>query len=156
MYIYRIRTNLNLIEIILGQSLNCLDNENTFQLNNPIDFSFNPQGDLFLLEKTAPFIRVLRSSNNQLEDLNLNLNHMKTNFLSIINYPDGSIILANVASKEVFKLKSISLTNEEEQTNGLNIQSKDKNEIYVFNRVGQHRATIDALTGLRIKITIIV
>ncbi len=148
MYLYRIRINSNLIEIILGQSLNCLNNENFIQLNNPIDFSFNHQGDLFLLEKSQKFIRVLRSSNNQLEYLNLNLNNIKMNFVSIINYPDGSIILANIASKEIFKLKSISLTNEDEQTNGLNIQSKDKNEIYVFNRVGQHRATIDALTGL--------
>jgi len=147
MYLYRIRINLNLIEIILGQSLNCLTNENNLQLNNPIDFSFNYQGDLFILEKSASFIRVLRSSNNQLENLNLNLNNIKMNFISIINYPDGSIILANIASKEIFKLKSISLTNEDEQTNGLNIHSKDNNEIYVFNRVGQHRSTIDALTG---------
>ncbi|CAF4318486.1 unnamed protein product, partial [Adineta steineri] len=147
MYLYRIRINLNLIEIILGQSLNCLAQENFIQLNNPIDFSFNYQGDLFLLEKSKSFIRVLRSSNNQLENLNLNSKNLKLNFFSIINYPDGSIILANTATKEIFKLKSISLTNEDEQTNGLNIQSMDKNEIYVFNRVGQHRSTIDALTG---------
>jgi hypothetical protein len=148
MYIYRIRINLNIIEIILGQSLNCLYNEKNFQLNNPIDFSFNSQGDLYILEKSSPFIRVLRSSNNQLENLNLNLNNIKINFASIINYHDGSIILANIASKEIFKLKSISITNEDEQTNGLNIHSTDKNEVYVFNRVGQHRSTIDALTGL--------
>ncbi|CAF4023410.1 unnamed protein product, partial [Adineta steineri] len=147
MYLYRIRINLNLIEIILGQSLNCLNQGNFIQLNNPIDFSFNYQGDLFLLEKSKSFIRVLRSSNNQLENLNLNSKNLKLNFFSIINYPDGSIILANTATKEIFKLKSISLTNEDEQTNGLNIQSMDKNEIYVFNRVGQHRSTIDALTG---------
>ncbi|CAF0971515.1 unnamed protein product [Rotaria sordida] len=147
MYLYRIRINFNLIEIILGQSLNCLNNENFIQLNNPIDFSFNYQGDLFILEKFKPFIRVLRSSNNQLENLNLNLNNIKINLASIINYPDGSIILTNIPSKEIFKLKSISLTNEDEQNNGLNIHSTDKNEIYVFNRVGQHRATIDALTG---------
>jgi len=150
MYLYRIRIYFNVIEIILGQSLNCLNNENYFQLNNPIDFSFNSQGDLYLLEKSSPFIRVLRSSNNQLENLNLNLdNNMKINFASIINYHDGSIILANIGSKEIFKLKSISLTNEDEQTNGLNIHSADNNEIYVFNRVGQHRSTIDALTGSR-------
>lgn len=148
MYIYRIRLNFNLIEIVLGQSLNCLNNENFVQLNNPIDFSFNHQGDLFVLEKSKPFIRVLRSSNNQLENLNLNLNNIKVNFASMINYPDGSIIVSNIASKEIFKLKSISLTNEDEQTNGLHIYSTDKNEVYVFNRVGQHRATIDALTGL--------
>ncbi|CAF3451537.1 unnamed protein product, partial [Rotaria sp. Silwood2] len=80
--------------------------------------------------------------------LNLNLNNIKINFASIINYPDGSVILTNIPSKEIFKLKSISLTNEDEQNYGLNIHSTDKNEIYVFNRVGQHRATIDALTGL--------
>ncbi|CAM4869415.1 unnamed protein product [Rotaria socialis] len=147
MYLYRIRINFNLIEIVLGQSLNCLNNDNFVQLNNPMDFSFNHQGDLFILEKSKPFIRVLRSSNNQLENLNLNLNNIKINFASIINYPDGSIILSNIASKEILKLKSISVTNEDEQNNGLNIHSTDKNEIYVFNRVGQHRATIDALTG---------
>jgi hypothetical protein len=125
-----------------------LTNSNYVQLNNPIDFSFNSQGDLFLLEKSFPYIRVLRSSNNQLENVNLNLNQMKINFAAIINYHDGSIILANIGSKEILKLKSISLTNEDEQTNGLNIHSPDKNEIYVFNRVGQHRSTIDALTGL--------
>jgi hypothetical protein len=135
------------VEIILGQSLNCLNNDNFFPLNNPIDFSFNSQGDLFLLEKSSPFIRVLRSANDQLDNINLNFNNMKINFASIINYHDGSIILANIASKEILKLKSISLTNDDEQTNGLNIHSPDKNEIYVFNRVGQHRSTIDALTG---------
>lgn len=148
MYLYRIRINFNLIEIILGQSLNCLNNENYFQLNNPIDFSFNSQGDLYVLEKSFPYIRVLRSSNNKLENLNLNLNQIKINFASIINYYDGSIILANIASKEIFKLKA----NENEQINGLNIHSTDNNEIYVFNRVGQHRATIDALTGLFLRI----
>ncbi|UJR35679.1 hypothetical protein I4U23_028429 [Adineta vaga] len=146
-HLYRIRKNFNQIEIILGPSLNCLTNDYTFQLNNPIDFSFNYQGDLFLLEKSSPYLRVLRSSNNQLEPLNIQLNNIKMNFLSIINHPDGSILLANVASKEIFKLKSISLTNDDEQTNGLNIHSNDKNEIYVFNRVGQHRSTIDSLTG---------
>jgi hypothetical protein len=148
MYLYRIRINLNLIEIILGQSLNCLNNDNYIQLNNPIDFSFNSQGDIFILEKSKPFIRVLRSSNNQLENLNLNINtNLKINFASILNYHDNSIILSNIASKEILKLKSISLTNEDEQTNGLNIYSQDNNEIYVFNKVGQHRSTIDALTG---------
>ena len=67
MYLYRIRINLNVVEIILGQSLNCLNSENLLQLNNPIDFSFNYQGDLFVLEKSKALIRVLRSSNNQLE-----------------------------------------------------------------------------------------
>ena len=101
-----------------------------------------------LLEKFQPFIRILRSSsNNQLENLNLNLNNIKTNFASLINYPDGSIVLSNIGSKEIFKLKLISFNNDDEQINGLNIHSTDKNEIYVFNRVGQHRATIDALTG---------
>jgi hypothetical protein len=147
MYLYRVRIHFNQIEIILGQSLNCLNKLNSIQLNNPIDFSFNSQGDLFLLEKSSPFIRVLRSSNNQLENINLNFNQMKINFASIANYHDGSIILANIGSKEIFKLKSISLTNEDEQTHGLNIHSPDKNEVYVFNRVGQHRSTIDALTG---------
>jgi hypothetical protein len=147
-YLYRIRIHFNLIEIILGQSMNCLNNENNLKLNNPIDFSFNTQGDLFILENSAPYIRVLRSANNQLENVNLNFNEIKRNFISIINYPDGSIILSNIATKEIFKLKSISLTNDDEQTNGLNIHSEDKNEIYVFNRVGQHRSTIDALTGL--------
>ncbi|CAF1592934.1 unnamed protein product, partial [Adineta ricciae] len=145
--LYRIRKNFNQIEILLGQSLNCLTNDYSLRLNNPIDFSFNYQGDLFLLERSRPFIRILRSSNNQLEPLNVQSTAMKMNFLSIVNHPDGSIILANVASKEVLKLKSISLTNDDEQVNGMNIHSNDKNEVYVFNRVGQHRSTIDALTG---------
>lgn len=144
MYLYRIRINFNLIEIILGQSLNCINNDNTIQLNNPIDFSFNSQGDLYILEKSFPYIRVLRSSNNRLENLNLNLNQLKIHFASINIYQDGSIILSNIATKEIFKLKS----NDDEQTNELNIHSSDNNEIYVFNRVGQHRATLDALTGL--------
>ncbi len=151
MYLYRIRIHFNQIEIILGQSLHCLMNSNFVQLNNPIDFSFNSQGDLFLLEKSSPYIHILRSSNNQFEYINMNFNQMKINFVAIENYHDGSIILANIVSKEILKLKSISLTNEDEQTNGLNIHSPDKNEIYVFNRVGQHRSTIDALTGLNIR-----
>lgn len=152
MNLYRIRIDVHQIEILLGQSLNCLNEKNpddNLRLNQPIDFSFNSQGDLFLLEKSSPFIRVLRSSNtNRLENINLNLNSLRVNFASIANYHDGSILLANLASKEIFKLKSLLLSNEDEQTNGLNIQSFDQNEIYVFNRVGQHRSTIDALTGM--------
>lgn len=144
---YRLRRNLNLIEIILGQPASCPDGDDWMPLKNPVDFSFNNQGDLILLEKSKPFLRVLRSSNNQLDNLNLAFNEMKMNFASISHYLDGSILLANLASKEIFKLKSISLTNDDEQSNGLNIHSADKNEIYVFNRVGQHRSTIDALTG---------
>ena len=103
------------------------------------------------MEKFKPYIRVLHSSNDQLENLNLNFNDIKINFASIINYPDGSIILSNIVSKEIFKLKKlISLTNEnKQQTKSLNIHSINTNEIYVFNQIGQHRTTIDALTGLK-------
>lgn len=147
-YLYRLRIELNLIEILLGQSLNCLTNEQV-QLNNPIDFSFNSQGDLIILEKAFPYIRILRSSNIQLETFNLNLpSPIKVQFSSIAFYPDHSILLANLGTKEIFQLKTISLTIDDEQVNGLNIPSKDTNEIYVFNRVGQHRATMNALTGI--------
>ena len=146
-FLYRIRILLNRIEIILGQPTNCASNENFLPLNNPLDFSFNSQGDLFVLEKSKPYIRVRRSSNNQWENVNLMANDMKMSFASISHYLDGSIILANMASREIFKLKSFSLANEDDHSNGLNIHSADKNEIYVFNRVGQHRSTIDALTG---------
>lgn len=148
MNLYRIRIDFHQIEILLGQSLNCLNEGNLVDHLQPVDFSFNSQGDLFLLEKSSPFIRILRSSNShRLEIVHLNVNSMRVNFASIANYHDGSILLANLASKEIFKLKSLLLANDDEQTTGLNIQSFDRNEIYVFNRVGQHRSTIDALTG---------
>lgn len=148
MNLYRIRIDFHQIEILLGQSLNCLNEGNLVDHLQPVDFSFNSQGDLFLLEKSSPFIRILRSSNShRLETVHLNVNSMRVNFASIANYHDGSILLANLASKEIFKLKSLLLANDDEQTTGLNIQSFDRNEIYVFNRVGQHRSTIDALTG---------
>lgn len=155
MYLYRIRIDFRQIEILLGRSFQC-SNDNSIQLNQPIDFSFNSQGDLFLLEKSSPFIRILRSSNtHRMEPINLNINTIRVHFASIVNYHDGSILLANLGSKEIFQLKSLLVTNEDEQTNGLNIQSSDRNEIYVFNRVGQHRSTIDALTGMSNEILIL-
>jgi hypothetical protein len=157
MFLYRIRKQVNQIELILGRPLNCTDNENFVSLNSPIDFAFNYQGDLVLLEKVKPYIRVLRSSNNRFDHVNLHMNDMPMNFVSISHYLDGSILVANLASREIVKFKSISLTNDDEQNNGLNIHAADRNEIYVFNRVGQHRSTIDSLTGkFNIDINIIV
>lgn len=148
LFVYRIRKEFNLIELILGQPSNCLEKDKFVRLNNPIEFSFNHQGDLIVLERLKPFLRIFRSSNNQIENFNVFFgNEIKLNFVSISSYLDGSILIGNPSTKEILKIKSFSLNNDDEQTNGLNVHSADKNEIYVFNRVGQHRSTIDALTG---------
>ncbi|CAF1596448.1 unnamed protein product, partial [Didymodactylos carnosus] len=64
---------------------------------------------------------------------------------SIIAHPDGTILLANSGSKQILQIKSISSYEDDQKY--LNIFSSEMNEIYLFNRIGQHRATIDALTG---------
>ena len=147
MYLYRIRIDLNLIEILLSQTMNCLTNER-IHLSNLIDFTFNSRGDLLLLEKSFPYIHIRHSSNPQLELLNINFpSTIKMHFSSVMFDHDQSILISNLATKEIFRLKTSSFISEDELIHGWNIPSKETNEIYVFNRVGQHRATIDALTG---------
>ena len=146
-FLYRIRKNFHVIELIVGRPLNCHEPNDFTALSNPIDFTFNQQGDLILLEKNAPFLRLFRSSTNRLENFIFHSNEMKRNFLAVHSFFDGSILLANLASKEIFKLKTIFSINDDEFNHGLQIHSNEKNEIFLFNRLGQHRSTIDALTG---------
>ncbi|CAF1595800.1 unnamed protein product, partial [Didymodactylos carnosus] len=156
--IYRIKPLFNRIEIVLGKPYFCSSNQNLTILHNPIDFTFDSYGDLYVLETSRTkqsFIRVLKS-NGIIETISgysqvpiikqfqIDKDNIFSKPSSIIAHPDGTILLANSGSKEIFKIKMISSYDDEQKN--LNIFSPETNEIYLFNRMGQHHTTIDALT----------
>lgn len=145
--IYRIRSKLGVVELIVGEPSRCNEKGKFDRVSSPIDLTFDQNGDLLILEKNAPFVKVVRSSSNRMSDLDLNLNVAKKNFVSIDYHLDGSILLTNLGSKEIVKVKTSSLPIDGDLNGLFQIHSDDKKEIFIFNRLGQHKSTIDAFTG---------
>ena len=160
------------VQIAAGRPLHCHPSqyqENSPQssaLIEPQSISFSPRGELYIAESDSQRInRVRRVAQNKIETIggkNSNCNCRDSNckcfdpdshlaastrfsaISSIAVSPDGKLYIADQGNFRIRTVASHMPTNEEEEV--FEVPDPDSQELYVFNRFGQHILTKDLLT----------
>ena len=163
------------VQIVLGRPLHChpshyaADSIQSAALSEPQSIAFSPQGDLYVAESDSQRInRVRRVAPNgrRLEVVagkNSNCNCLEaasckcwdpkshlaaaTRFSSISSIavtPDGRLYVADQGNFRIRVVASVMPTSEEDEV--FEVPDPASQELYVFNRFGQHILTRDLMT----------
>ena len=161
------------IKIVAGRPLHCHPSQygpnspQSAALNEPQSIAFSPTGDLYVAESDSQRINRVRkiSNNRQIETIagkNSNCNcldigckcfdqdtHLAatTRFSAISSIavsPDGKLYVADQGNYRVRAVASMMPTSEEDAV--FEVPDPDTQELYIFNRFGQHIQTKDIMT----------
>ena len=165
-------TNDGRIQLVAGRPLHCHPSKDqegfphTTALLEPQSISFSDQGELYVAESDSKRInRVRRIVNNKIDTVagkNSNCNCLdagcrcydpesylaaSTRFSSISSIavsPDGRLYVADQGNLRIRIVASYMPTREDEEV--FEVPDPESQELYVFNRFGQHVLTKDLLT----------
>merc|ERR1711892_33755 len=161
------------IKIVAGRPLHCHPSQygpnspQSAALNEPQSITFSPTGDLYIAESDSQRINRVRkiSNNRQIETIagkNSNCNCLDSSckcfdqethlaattrfsaISSIAVSPDGKLYVADQGNYRIRSVASLMPTSEDDAV--FEVPDPDSQELYIFNRFGQHIQTKDIMT----------